>query len=548
MVKTAPVFVTAALWAGLAAYSQQNAGAPGAAGHAEMHQTANPVRLYEGLGSWHRTISTGGANGNEAQKYFDQGLILLYGFNRYEALRSFTKAAELDPKAAMPWWGIAAANGPHINMDGDGDFNPTKSCEALDTAGKLAANIAEKAWVKAAASRCPAYDPQKYAAAMRELMRQYPDDPDVMTMFAESLMIGPRWHWYDATGKAAPGVNEAEAVLERVLRRYPNHPGANHFYIHAVESSRTPERAIPSAYRLMGNVPGAGHLIHMPGHIWLVLGEYDTAANVNERAAELDRQYQQTSGVTDSAYMGYYIHNVHFVAVARSMQGRKADAIRAADQIGRDVLPMMETMTEMVDSFAGFPMLMRVRFGAWDEILAAAQPAEKLPVDTAIWRYARASAFAGLGQRDEALKEQTLFELARQKVSPKAPWLNNPAKDILAIASEVLAGRLTKGAPAIAHWARAAALQDALVYDEPPGWYYPVRESWGAELLRSGRAAEAETVFREGLRRSPKNGRILFGLLESLKAQKKDAAAEWVQREFDAAWKQADVKLRIEDL
>jgi tetratricopeptide (TPR) repeat protein len=516
-----------------------------------QHQTApppeNPVALLHGLGTWRHPIAT---KSTEAQRFFDQGLTLLYGFNRYEALRSFRKAAELDPAAPMAWWGIAMAEGPHINMDSDGDVAMQKSCDAIDAARRLRNTAAhERAWIEAIAKRCPEYRPAEYIAAMRLLADRYPDDPDVLTFFAESLMLPVRWRWYDQAGRPAHGVPEAERLLEGVLRRHPDHPGANHFYIHVVESSTTPERAIPSAQRLMGIAPSAGHLVHMPGHIWLVLGDYETAAAVNERAAALDRKYMNDSGVTGSAYFGYYLHNLHFVAVARSMQGRMREAIAAADQISAAVTPLIHAMPEMADFFAATPLLMRVRAQSWANVLATPQPDAQLVATTALWYYGRALALAAKGQHAEAVAAQQAFEATRARTPPTALWVNNRTSDVLAVAAEVLTARLA-GSPAasVAHWQRAVALQDALIYDEPPGWYYPVRESLGAALLRAGRPADAESAFREGLRRSPRNGRMLFGLLESLRAQEKIGSIEWVAGEFETAWRHADVPIGIEQL
>jgi tetratricopeptide (TPR) repeat protein len=522
---------------------------PLAAALAQHHPGApreKPVALLKGLGAWHHPIATGNP---EAQKFFDQGLALMYGFNRYEALRSFTKAAELDPTAAMAWWGVAMSLGPSINMDLDGDVDMQKSCAAVESARKLTnAPAHEKAWIDAVAARCPEYQPDRYISAMGALRRRFPDDLDVLTLYAESLMIPVRWHWYGKSGQPAAGVAEAERVLEEVLRRFPDHPGANHFYIHAVESSRTPERAIPSAQRLMGIVPAAGHLVHMPGHIWLVLGDFEMAATVNDRAAAVDRQYLDATGV-QSAYVGYYIHNLHFVAFARAMQGRMADALRAADQIGAAVAPMADVMAEMVDTFASLPVFVRIRFQRWDDLLALPAAPPKLAISTSFRHYARALAFQAKGNRAEAVKEQSAFAAAGAKIPPSALWGNNKPAAVLALATEVLAAKLADSpAASIPHWQRAVELQDALVYDEPPAWDYPVRESLGGALLRAGKPAQAEAVFREGLRRGPRNGRMLFGLMHALKAQQNTEAANWVEREFREAWKHAEVTLRIEDL
>jgi tetratricopeptide (TPR) repeat protein len=509
--------------------------------------TEKPVTLYKGLGVWHHAIQT---NSPEAQKFFDQGLALMYGFNRYEALRSFRRAADLDPKAAMAWWGMAMAQGPYINMDGDAELNAKASCAAVETGLKLRdMPDRERAYLEAAAKRCPEYQPQPYIDAMRAVAARWPDDLDAQTLYAESLLVPVRWHWYASDGTPAPGVAEAERTLEAVLRRWPDHPGANHLYIHAVESSPTPERGIASAQRLMGVMPLAGHIVHMPGHIWLVLGDYEMAAAVNERAVVVDRDYMAESHVTSSGYGAYYVHNLHFIAYARWMQGRRTDGLRAADELAAAMAPVLEVMPAMADSFNAVCVFGRVRFRDWDGILKLPQPKENLRMSNATWRYARALAFAGRGDGDSAAGEQSAFEAIRAAAPADAPWGINKAKDILAIASAVISASLAASAPdAIPHWQRAVALQDALSYDEPPGWYYPVRESLGAALLRTGRAADAEAVFREGVRRSPRNGRMLFGLVESLRAQGKTEQAGWVQREFGSAWSKADVQLKIEEM
>jgi tetratricopeptide (TPR) repeat protein len=506
-----------------------------------------PVKLYPGLGVWRHTIHTSSA---EAQKFFDQGLALMYGFNRYESLRSFRKVAELDPNAAMAYWGMAMAQGPYINMEGDAELNMKASCAAVEAGLKLAGTPErERAYLQAASARCPAYEPQHYIDAARTLRTRWPDDLDALILYAESLMIPVRWHWYAADGTPAPGVTEAERTLEEVLRRWPEHPGANHLYIHAVESSPSPERAIASAQRLMGIMPQAGHIVHMPGHIWLVLGDWEMAASVNERAVAVDRQYLAESQVTTSGYGAYYVHNLHFIAYARWMQGRKADGLRASAEMASAMAPMVEAMPEMADSFNSVTMLGHVRFQDWDGILHMKQPKEALRLSTAVWHYARAMALSARGDRTAAAREQAAFEAIRTQIPPEAPWGNNKAKDVMAMVSEVLAARLAASPmEAVPHWRQAVAMQDALVYDEPPPWYYPLRESLGAALLRAGKAGEAESVFRDGVKRSPRNGRMLFGLMHSLKAQKKTEDAEWVKREFDAAWAKADVKLTVEEL
>jgi tetratricopeptide (TPR) repeat protein len=384
---------------------------------------------------------------------------------------------------------------------------------------------------------------------MRDLAQRYPDDLDAATLYAESLMVPTRWNWWTPEGAPAQGVEEAISVLESVMRRDLDHPGANHFYIHAVEMSPSPERAIPSAQRLMSTVPSAGHLIHMPGHIWLRLGHYDLAAEINVRAAALDEEYMQTTGVTGSAYVGYYIHNLHFVAYDSCMEGRRADCLAAARKIADAVTPFVQQMPMMIDAYASWPLFAMLRFGRWDQILELTQPDPKLLASTAVWHYGRGMALAARGKREEALKERDAFEVARGKIPHGWKWLYNESAAILSVASSILDARLAENdSAAVAHWQQAVGAQDALSYDEPPGWFYPVRESLGGALLRMGLARQAEGIFREGLRRNPRDGRLLFGLMQSLGAQGKTEAAGMVRSESEEAWKNSDVTLRVEDL
>jgi tetratricopeptide (TPR) repeat protein len=503
-----------------------------------------PVAIYPGTGIWKHPIAT---KSPEAQRFFDQGLSLMYGFNRYESLRSFKKAAELDPAAAMPHWGIAIATGPYVNMDGEPTYDIKASCAAADAGLKLAREARERAYLEAVKTRCPEFaNPDPYIAAMRAVAERWPDDLDAISLYAEAIMVRSRWKWYTAEGQPAAGMPDAERALESVLRRWPDHPGANHLYIHAVESSPTPERAIPSAQRLMGLTPSEGHMVHMPGHIWLIFGDWEMAAAVNERAAEVDREYFKMTGVTAGSYPMYYWHNLHFVAYARWMQGNRAAALKAAETMSQAMAPMAGSMPEMMDGMVSIPKFALLRFAEWDRILKEPKPAASQKVSTALWHYSRAMAYAGKSDAASAGGERQAFEEARKSVPADAASAQNKATAVLAFASELLAARL--GDDAVARLRRAVAMQDAFVYDEPPAWYYPVRETLGAALLRAGQAAEAEKVFREGVRRSPRNGRMLFGLMESLKAQKRVEEAAWVEKEFAAAWAKADVKLRVEDL
>jgi len=298
----------------------------------------------------------------------------------------------------------------------------------------------------------------------------------------------------------------------------------------------------------MGIVPGAGHMVHMPGHIWLATGDWETAASVNERAAAVDREYFAVTNITGGTYTAYYLHNLDFIRYARSMQGRKADALRAAEALEAANAAMTQAMPGMADAVYPVVLFTHLRFQDWNYLMRLPKPDEKRKVGVVFWHYSRAMALAARNEGAAAAREKEAFEGARSAVWVDQPWGQNKAGEMLALASETLAARLAAPREAVAHWQRAVAMQDALTYDEPPAWYYPLRESLGAALLRSGQANEAERVFREGVKRSPRNGRMLFGLLESLKAQNKNEAADAVRREFDASWAKADVALRVEDL
>ena len=383
---------------------------------------------------------------------------------------------------------------------------------------------------------------------MRRLSERFPDDLDAATVYAESYMIPARWAWWQPDGSPAPGMTQAVAVLEGVMRRNPIHPGANHFYIHAVEMSPSPERAIPSAYRLMGIMPAAGHMVHMPAHIWVILGEWETAATLNERAARADREYFAKTGV-QSNYLGYYIHNLHFVAYARSMQGRAADAVKAADLMASQCAPGVESMGEMLDPYTAYPTFMRVRFRRWNDMLSSPKPDGRLLGSNALWHWGRAIALAEKRDRSAALKEAEAFRAAKAKIPAERSWTSGKTQDVLELADAIMTAHLAlDDHAAVEHWRRAVALQDRLHYDEPPAWYMPMRESLGAALLRTGDARGAETVFREGMRRSVRNGRMIFGLMKSLEAQGKTDAVIFVRDEYEREWKSADVTLRIEDL
>jgi tetratricopeptide (TPR) repeat protein len=512
--------------------------------------------LLPGLGSHQHPIST---SNPEAQRFFNQGLTLVFGFNHEEAVRSFKRAADLDRKAAMALWGVALALGPNINMDVD----PEREKAAYDAVRKAlalskGAPPIEQSYIQALAKRY-SNDPKadlkalavEYANAMRELTKRYPDDLDAATLFAESMMDLNPWKLWTKNGKPAAGTLEIVAVLESVLRRKPDHIGANHYYIHAVEASPNPERALPSADRLAALTPGAGHLVHMPGHIYIQLGDYETVARTNQAAAEADRRYMKLAGAEQTMYGAmYYTHNLHFLMVARAAQGRYTDAKKLAGEIASNVAPVAEQMP-MVQPFLAMPMFVDMQFHRWDSILAAPQPDSKMALLTALSHFGRASAYVAKADLGRARTEQQKFIGALTQVPQDLPWGVNQIGPVMDLAKAELAARIAEAqgdrTAAIERWKSAAAAQDAIPYDEPPPWYYNVRESLGGLLLRAGRHAEAEAVFRENLRLNPRSPRSLFGLLEAVKAQKK-AGAEWLQPQLDSAWKHAEVKLSIADL
>src|ERR1041384_7918215 len=502
---------------------------------------AKPIALMPGLGEVHHPVST---SSKEAQQFFDQGLALAYGFNHDEAIRSFKRAAELDPKLAMAHWGVALALGPNINMPIDAEHERA-AYEALQKARALAAGAseAERAYIDALAKRYsndPKADLKKmdvdYRNAMADLSRKLPDDLDAATLYAESIMDLNPWQFWGSNGKPAEGTIEMVAVLESVLRRNPDHIGANHYYIHAVEASPHPEWALPSAQRLKVLAPAAGHLVHMPAHIDIRTGYYEAAARSNACAAEADREYFKATGQQGMYPMMYYSHNLHFLAVASSIQGRYQDAKRAADQLAAHLSPslqasgpMLEAILPILDAFLPTPTLIDVKFRRWDEILKTPAPDKRLTSNTALWHFARGMAYACTGKVTEAGQEHDAVSGALKSLPAGAMYGPlNSASIVLGIADKVLDARIELAKndkrSAIASLRKAVELQDKLHYDE------------------------AEKVCREELEKHPRSGRALFGLRESLKAQGKKFAAETVGQAFEAAWKNADTTLRIEDL
>ena len=513
--------------------------------------SASAQNPYEGMGKTAMRVST---KSPEAQKMFAQGLALIYGFNHDEAVRSFQSALKSDPDFAMAWWGIALANGSNYNLPSMADREKA-AFEAIQKAQALApkASPHEQDYISALSVRYTGQEnadyhalSQKYAEAMRALKDEYPEDLDAATLFAESMMNLRPWKLWTYDGKMEPGTEEIVSTLESVLRRDPHHIGANHYYIHAVEAGPDAAHALPSAQRLGTLAPAAGHLVHMPSHIYYRTGDFEDAAKVNVAAAEADRAYIERSKAQGIYPMMYYSHNIHFESFAQAAQGRYADAQRAAKQLNDHLGPHVHEMP-MLEGFLPVGAFNMARFGKWDEILKlAAPPAEQL-FSTASWHYLRGAAFAAKGDVSSAEKEADTLKQVTAKIDPKAALMQNPQVYVLEIGANDLAGRIAlakKDYPlAIARFEKAADLQDHLIYIEPPEWYYPERESLGAAHLASGNAAEAERVYRQELDHSPRNARALVGLAEALRRQQKMDDAAVVQRQAEEAWKNADSPL-----
>lgn len=512
-----------------------------------------------GLGQHHHTIST---KNPEAQRFFDQGLTLVFAFNHEEAARAFRRASELDPQSATAFWGIALAFGPCINLDVDPPHEKA-AYEAVQKALLLApgATQKERDYIHALATRYssdPKVDLRKldveYANAMRELSKSYPDDLDAATLYAESLMDLHPWKLWSLDGRPTEGTEEIVAVLESVLRRDPNHIGANHYYIHATEASPHAEWALTSARRLETLAPAAGHLVHMPAHTYMRVGDYVSAAHSNAAGADADRVYLRESGTTGSMYdMLYYCHNLHFLAASYSMAGDFRHAKEAGDELAAHVAPMLHEMP-IAEMYAPYPIFVLVRFHRWDEVLKVPPPNPNLAMTTAFWHFARGAAFAAKSQIETAEAERRTLGAAYRDTPADLEFsmFSNKARTFLELAANILDARIAtaKGdrGQAISYWEKAVEIEDGLYYGEPPEWFYPVRESLGAALLLNGEANRAESVFRSDLDQYPRNPRSLFGLLKALEVQQKSSDVEEVRIEFEAAWKNADVQLEVGDL
>jgi tetratricopeptide (TPR) repeat protein len=521
------------------------------------HTQSKPATLMSGVGNVHHPVS---ASNPEAQKFFDQGLCLIYDFNHDEAARSFQRAAELDPKLAIAYWGIAEAVGPNYN-DPASEQRFKQAHDAIQKAVDLSANASpsEQAYIQAMAKRFPA-DPkadlkkaaEDYHDAMREVVKKYPDDLDAATLFAESGMNLHPWGLWHVDGTPEAGTEEIVATLESVIRRDPNHLGAIHYYIHATEASPSPQRALAYANKLAALAPNAGHIVHMPSHVYIRTGDYDAAVKTNEDAAAVDRAYIRATGVQGIYPMMYYSHNLHFIAMCASMNGNYAEARKNADLLVVNVAPHVKDMPPL-EGFMTIPMAVDLRFHKWNEILAMPQPDPAMKITTGFWHFSRGMALAGTGKLNEAEAEYKIVSEAEQNTPPDVVFsapINNKAKDIMKISEDVLGAKIAmarKDYPqAVSLLTAAVAIQDTLKYGEPPDWFFPVRESLGGALLINGDAAGSEKVFRADLDRNPRNPRSLFGLQQALKAQNRTYDAGFVEAEFHHSWTGGEVK--IEDL
>jgi len=523
------------------------------------HTQAKPATLMQGYGDLHHPVSTDNA---QAQQFFDQGLRQIYAFNHDEAARSFQRAADLDPKLAMAYWGVAEAVGPNYNDPASDDrfaAAHTSIQKAVDLSGS--ASPAEQAYIKAMALRFPA-DPkadrrqaaEAYHHAMREVVQQFPDDLDAATLFAESGMNLHPWGLWMVDGTPREGTEEIVATLESVIKRDPNHLGAIHYYIHSVEASKSPERALAGANRLAAMAPAAGHIVHMPAHVYIRTGDYAAAVKTNQEAAAVDQAYIKASGAQGIYPLMYYSHNLHFIAMCSAMNGDYDEANKNADLLAAHVAPHVKDMPPL-EGFMTIPIAVDVRFHKWDEILKMPRPDPEMKIMTVFWHFARGMALAAKGKVNEAEAEYQVVSDA-EKNTPEdvvfAMPVNNKAKDVLKIARDVLGAKIALAkkdkAGTIVLLQSAVAAQDTLKYAEPEDWFFPVRESLGAALLMNGDNAGAEKVFREDIDHHPRNPRSLFGLQQALKAQGKEYDAGFVQKQLQASWKGGSTQLKLDDL
>ena len=512
--------------------------------------SASSPKLLPGLGEVHHPVAT---KNSQAQQFFDQGLKLVFGFNHDEARKSFQRAAELDPKLAMAWWGVSLTLGPNYNLPVD----PEREKAGYDAAQRAVAlkpnaSESERAYIDAVAVRY-SNDPRAdlhqldvtYKDAMSKLAARYPDDLDAVTLYAESAMNLNPWHLWTADGKPAEGTEEIVRVLESVLKRDPNHLGANHYYIHAVEASPHPERALPSAARLEKLAPAEGHLAHMPAHIYARVGDHFASAHCNRAAIAADKKFLGETQEQGVYRMLYYSHNLHFLAYASCMNGNFAEAKDAAAKLVANVAPGVKAMP-MLEGFLPTPIVVLFAFERWNDLLKLPAPDVSFVTTNAVWHSLRGIAFANTGKTAEAEKEQKQFHEVADKIPPEQMYdmLNNVGA-VFKIHENLLAAEIDRSRhddkAAIDLLKQSVAAEDALNYSEPPPWYPPVRPILGRLLLEDKDFAEAEKVFRADLEKHPRNARALAGLRDCLNAQGRKYEADQIDQQFRAAWKVAAV-------
>jgi len=512
--------------------------------------------LLEGMGDLHFAVAT---KNEMAQRFFNQGLVLSYAFNHKEAERAFREAARLDPDCAMAHWGAALVLGPNINAAMDNAEN-ANAYAALQKALALAPKASEKeqAFINALSKRYAETPPdsraaldEAYAAAMRNLAQKYPDDADAAALFAEAAMDLHPWKYWEKDGQAKPWTPEIVSTIESGLQKWPKHPGLNHFYIHAVEASSEPGRATASAELLRELVPAAGHLVHMPAHIFIRTGRYHDAVVANERAIAADSSYMTQCHAQGMYPVAYVPHNHHFLSAAATFGGNSEKALMSAHHMAmnQDRKLMREPGYGTLQHYMMIPLYAMIKFGKWEDILKEAAPDSDLLYPRGVWHFSRGMGYTRSNQPDNAAQELAKLKIiaADSSLMKVTIWDINTTFDLLQIATAVLSGELAAGkrdfAPAIAHLKRAVEVEDNLTYDEPPPWYTPARHNLGAVLLEAGRAAEAQKVYEDDLKKYPENGWALFGLQQSLLAQNKTAEADAAKKRLDQAWSGADVTL-----
>jgi pimeloyl-ACP methyl ester carboxylesterase/tetratricopeptide (TPR) repeat protein len=526
----------------------------GASHEHDASRSTGPMPLLEGLGDWRMPVTTVSP---EARRYFDQGLRLIYAFNHDEAVRSFERATELDSTCALCHWGMAYALGPNINLPMDPAAEP-RALSAIRGAvrQKTRATLRERALIEAMAARygepaavARASRDSAFASRMRQVARQYPRDADIQVIFADAMLNLRPWNQWTREGKPQPGTLELVGVLERVIARTPDHAGACHLYVHAVEASDAPERALPCAERLPKLMPGAGHVVHMPAHVFLRVGRYEDAARANIAAVNADGRYFASRPAPDGFYPLFYApHNLHFLWATYLLSGQKAKALSTARALQKRVKPADARAVPSLEGFLVSEALAMARFGDWDDILELPPPAVELRFLRAMWHYARGMAWAAKGQYGNAVIALDSLRGIAAAIPDDVIIILNTAPALLDLAAEMLSGSIAESErkfdDAVAHFRSAVQKEDALTYDEPPPWYHSARNFLGEALLEAGRAAEAERAFREDLRVVPETGWSLDGLERALRAQGNGKEAEAVKKRREKAWQYADVSLR----